>query len=190
MDVYYLFFTIMTIRKIKLYTVAILLGAGLAIHLSHSVVKAQVVEKIEKPWKVTRHVITETVMAKSAIIAQYTLGKYASNEYAQYIWNKWSGDGNRAQAVALCTNIAEGHLDDNATGYNTNGTDDRGCWQMNSIHGLPDTLTRNCKAVTDYVYPIWQKRMNMGVQDGFQGMWYGYGSANYEKCMVDLTTEK
>lgn len=170
-------------RKLKLYTVAILLGAGLAIHLSHSVVKAQVVEKIEKPWKVTRYVITE-----SAIIAQrYTLGKYAANEYAQYIWDKWAGDGNRAQAVALCTNIAEGHLDDSATGVNTDGTTDSGCWQYNSVHNLPDSLTRNCKAATDYTYPIWQKRMNMGIQDGFAGMWYGYGSANYEKCMDDLT---
>lgn len=170
-------------RKLKLYVVAILLGAGLAIHLSHAVVKAQVVEKIEKPWRVTRYVITE-----SAIIAQkYTLGKYAANEYAQYIWNKWAGDGNRAQAVALCTNIAEGHLDDNATGHNINGTDDRGCWQYNSVHNLPDSLTRNCKAATDYTYPIWQKRMNLGIQDGFAGMWYGYGSPNFDKCMNDLT---
>ena len=171
-----------TARKLKLYTLAILLGAGLAIHLSHSVVKAQVVEKIEKPWKVTRYVITE-----SAIIAQkYTLGKYAGNEYAQYIWNKWAGDGNRAQAVALCTNIAEGHLDDNATGYNENGTTDIGCWQWNGVHGLPDSLTRNCKAATDYTYKVWEKRMNMGIADGFTGMWYGYGSANYNLCMESL----
>lgn len=175
----------MTIRKLKLYTVAILLGAGLAIHLSHSVVKAQVVEKIEKPWKVTRH--SPVTEVKSAIIAQtYTLGKYATNEYAQYIWDKWAGDGNRAQAVALCTNIAEGHLDDNATGHNENGTDDRGCWQYNSVHNLPDSLTRNCKAATDYTYKVWEKRMNMGVQDGFAGMWYGYGSANYNLCMESL----
>lgn len=175
----------MTIRKIKLYTVAILLGAGLAIHLSHSVVKAQVVEKIEKPWKVTRYVITE-----SAIIAQkYTLGKYAGNEYAQYIWSKWAGDGNRAQAVALCTNIAEGHLDDNATHVNPGNGTDRGCWQWSDKYhpDVSDDVARNCFKATDLTYKVWEKRMNMGITDGFRGMWYGYGSPNYEKCMVDLT---
>lgn len=176
-----------TARKLKLYTVAILLGAGLAIHLSHSVVKAQVVQAaVEKPWKVTRHNITEVVMAKSAIFAQYTLGKYAGNEYAEYIWDKWATHGNRAQAVALCTNIAEGHLDDNATGVNENQTLDKGCWQWNSVHGLPDSLTRNCKAATDYTYKVWEKRMGMGIQDGFSGMWYGYNSKNYNLCMESL----
>ncbi len=178
-------------RKLKLYTVAILLGAGLAIHLSHSVVKAQSIAVVEKPWKVTRHNITEVVMAKSAIIAQvervYTQGKYAGNEYAQYIWDKWAPHGNRAQAVALCTNIAEGHLDDSATGVNSDSSVDSGCWQYNSVHNLPDSLTRNCKAATDYTYAIWLKRVGMGIQDGFQGMWYGYGSPNYEKCLNDLT---
>lgn len=174
-------------RKLKLYTVAILLGAGLAIHLSNTVVKAQATETIARPWKVTRHNITETVLAKSAIIAQYTLGKYSGIGYAQYIWDTWAPHGNRAQAVALCTNIAEGHLDDSATGVNTDGSTDAGCWQYNSVHNLPDSLTRNCKAATDYTYKVWKKRINMGIQDGFSGMWYGYGSNNYNLCMQNLS---
>ena len=119
-------------------------------------------------------------------VPQYSMGKYANDEYAKYIWEKWSEHGNRAQAVALCTNIAEGHLDDNATGYNTDGTDDRGCWSWNSVHNLPDDLTRNCYKATDYTYNVWLKRVGMGFTDGFSGMWYGYGSKNYNLCMASL----
>lgn len=119
-------------------------------------------------------------------IPQYSMGKYSDNEYAQYIWSKWAPHGNRAQAVALCTNIAEGHLDDNAYNVNTDGSTDAGCWQWNSIHNLPDSITRNCKEATDYTYKVWERRMSLGVTDGFQGMWYGYGSNNYQLCMNSL----
>lgn len=121
-------------------------------------------------------------------VPQYSMGKYADDKYAQYIWSKWAPHGNRAQAVALCTNIAEGHLDDNATGYNTDGTDDRGCWSWNTVHNLPDDITRNCFKATDLTYDTWKYRMSLGVTDGFQGMWYGYGSRNYGICINDLTT--
>ena len=107
-------------------------------------------------------------------------------EYARYIWSKWSPHGNYHQAAALCTNMAEGHLDDNAYNVNTNGSTDKGCWQWNSIHNLPDSLTMNCIEATDYTYAVWLKRLNMGITDGFYGMWYGYGSRNYNICMNSL----
>lgn len=130
--------------------------------------------------------VTPTPTLTPTPVPQYSMGKYSGNEYAEYIWAKWAPHGNRAQAVALCTNIAEGHLDDNATGVNTDGSTDSGCWQWNSIHNLSDSITRNCKEATDYTYNVWLKRMGMGITDGFQGMWYGYGSNNYNLCMASL----
>lgn len=129
---------------------------------------------------------TATPTVTPTPMPQYSMGKYSDNEYAQYIWSKWAPHGNRAQAVALCTNIAEGHLDDNAYNVNTDGSTDAGCWQWNSIHNLPDSITRDCKVATDYTYKVWLKRVGLGVPDGFQGMWYGYGSRNYQLCMESL----
>jgi len=111
------------------------------------------------------------------------VNRYAGDKYADYIWSKWAPHGNRAQAVALCTNIAEGHLDDSAYNVNKDGSNDKGCWQWNSIHNLPDSLTMDCIKATDYTYAVWEKRLNMGITDGFQGMWYGYGSKNFNICM-------
>lgn len=111
----------------------------------------------------------------------------SQREYADYIWDKWAPHGNRAQAVALCTNMAEGHLDDASFNINTDGSTDKGCWQWNSIHSLSDSLTMNCNEATDYTYAVWKKRVSLGIPDGFSGMWYGYGSNNYNLCMEMLT---
>lgn len=124
----------------------------------------------------------------SPSMPRYSLGKYSGNEYAEYIWAKWAPHGNRAQAVALCTNIAEGHLDDNATHVNPGNGTDRGCWQWSDKYhpDVSDDVARNCFKATDLTYDTWKYRMSLGVTDGFQGMWYGYGSNNYNLCMASL----
>ena len=105
-------------------------------------------------------------------------------EYANYIWSKWAPHGNRAQADAICTNLAEGHLDDSATGFNADsGTTDRGCWQFNDYYnaGVSDAVARNCIQATDIAYDKWLSR---GMS--YEGYWYGYGSNNYNLCMQGL----
>jgi hypothetical protein len=189
-------------RRVKFYLIAVILGFSLAVELGRSPSVVRVGAQ-DTPMSETTITATPTVTPTNTptptptLIPEYRLENAIQPykisglqyEYAQYIWNLWAGHGNRLQAVAFCTNISEGHLDDNATGYNTDGTDDRGCWSWNTVHNLPDTLTRDCRQATDYTYAVWQKRMNLGVTDGFQGMWYGYGSKNYYNCLNILKNE-
>lgn len=37
-----------------------------------------------------------------------------------------------------------------AENFNTNNTYDKGCWQINDVHGLPDTVRLNCKKATEW----------------------------------------
>lgn len=179
-------------RYLKVSLFAILIAGIVFLEMIRIPIKvsAEPVVTTPTPTATLTPTMTPTGVPRYAQISpsmpRYTLGKYAGNTYAEYIWSKWAPHGNRAQAVALCTNIAEGHLDDNATGVNTDGSVDAGCWQWNSIHNLPDSITRNCKEATDYTYKVWEKRISLGISDGFQGMWYGYGSNNYNLCMGSL----
>ena len=167
-------------RYLKVSILAVIVAGIIFLEMIRIPIKVTAIERVMVPTPSAAPTATTTPAPR------YSLGKYANNIYAQYIWSKWAPHGNRAQAVALCTNIAEGHLDDNASNVNADGSIDSGCWQWNSIHNLPDSITRNCKEATDYTYKVWLKRMNLGILDGFQGMWYGYGSNNYQLCMNSL----
>lgn len=117
------------------------------------------------------------------VVAKYNV-QGLQREYADYIWAKWAPHGNEAQAVALCTNIAEGHLDDSATGYNADSDSyDRGCWQFSSLWNpqVTDEQARDCRVATDIAYNKWSAR-----GQSFEGYWYGYGSRNYQLCMATL----
>lgn len=167
-------------RYLKVSILAVIVAGIIFLEMIRIPIKVTAIERVMVPTPSAAPTATTTPAPR------YSLGKYANNIYAQYIWSKWAPHGNRAQAVALCTNIAEGHLDDNALNVNADGSIDSGCWQWNSIHNLPDSITRNCKEATDYTYKVWLKRIALGIPDGFQGMWYGYGSNNYQLCMNSL----
>ena len=173
-------------RYLKVSILAVIVAGIIFIEMIRIPIRVSAEPVVKKSFTTPSPTSTPTMTPTPTPIPQYSLGKYAGNTYAEYIWSKWAPHGNRAQAVALCTNIAEGHLDDNAYNVNTDGSTDAGCWQWNSIHNLPDSITRNCKEATDYTYKVWLKRMNLGILDGFQGMWYGYGSNNYQLCMNSL----
>lgn len=183
-----------TKQKIKLYAVAAIIGAGLAFEISRQpgVVRVQA-EDVPTP-KITvtaTPTLTQTPTPTPTEVPSYDVSRLISNydlsglqlQYARYIWDKWAGYGNRLQAVALCTNMSEGHLDDNAYNVNTDGSEDKGCWQWNSIHGYPDSVTKNCFEATDLTFKVFEKRMGLGILEGFSGMWYGYGSANFYRCL-------
>lgn len=184
-----------TKQKIKLYAVAAILGAGLAFEISRqpgimiSVEASEaseaevVVTATPSPTLIPSPTPTETPnYTVEKLVAHYGLSGI-QEQYARYIWDKWAGYGNRLQAVALCTNMSEGHLDDNAYNVNTDGSEDKGCWQWNSIHGYPDSVTKNCFEATDLTFKVFEKRMGLGILEGFSGMWYGYGSANFYRCL-------
>jgi hypothetical protein len=173
-------------RYLKVSILAVIVAGIIFLEMIRIPIKVSAEPVITTPTPTATLTPTATPTVTPTPMPQYSMGKYSDNEYAQYIWSKWAPHGNHAQAVALCTNIAEGHLDDNAYNVNTDGSTDAGCWQWNSIHNLPDSITRNCKEATDYTYKVWLKRMNLGILDGFQGMWYGYGSNNYQLCMNSL----
>lgn len=158
--------------------------AGITFHqiYSESAIIAQTVYPVHQTVSPPTAIPTPT----SIPTPEYTLGKYKDNDYARYIWSKWESHGNYLQAVALCTNIAEGNLQDEAYNVNTDGSFDKGCWQYNSIHQLPDDVTMDCYKATDYTYNVWLRRIKLGFKDGFSGMWYGYGSRNYYQCFNNL----
>jgi len=175
-------------RKLKLYFLAFLLGGIVANNIPVNVpVEATqtktTVDVLITPSPILISSPTPTKVPEYDLdtILNYYNAEGLQREYGEYIWNKWKEHGNRLQAVALCTNIAEGHLDDNATGYNedSNSTD-RGCWQWNDLYnpGVSDEQARNCKTATDLAYDKWNAR-----GQSFQGYWYGYGSNNYNLCM-------
>lgn len=56
-------------------------------------------------------------------------------------------NGEKALKVALC----ESRLKLNSVGYNSNGSNDKGVWQINSIHKLPDECRLDLKCSTQWV---------------------------------------
>lgn len=59
----------------------------------------------------------------------------------------------------------ESRWDDQAVGYNRNGSNDKGLWQINSIHRLPDAERLDYKAATKWAI---EKRL----RDGNWSAWY------------------
>ena len=176
-------------RYIKISIFAVMVAGAIFLEMIRIPMRVSAEPVIVTPTPTATLTPTATPTTTPTPIPQYSMGKYADDAYAQYIWAKWAPHGNRAQAVALCTNIAEGHLDDNATNVNVNneGTD-RGCWMWNDKYhpDVSDEVARNCFKATDLTYDTWKYRMSLGITDGFQGMWYGYGSNNYNLCINEL----
>lgn len=167
-------------NQIKLYWMAMFLGAFCAIELTTPI-------KFPMVYATSAQILPLPTLTPTPV-PQY-VNKYAGDKYADYIWAKWASHGNRAQAVALCTNIAEGHFDDSATHVNPGNGTDRGCWQWNDKYhpNVSEEVARNCFKATDLTYDTWVYRMSLGVTDGFEGMWYGYGSKNYKLCMQNVS---
>lgn len=189
-----------TKQKIKLYFLAAVLGAGLAFEISRppTVTKVNAEEMVMVSAAVLSPTVTSTPTATPTPVPVYRLENIINHfsltgvqlEYANYIWDKWQPHGNRLQAVAICTNVGEGHFDDAAT--NDNGPEgvDRGCWQWNSKYHpeITDEMARNCKTATDITYATWKNRyFNLGLGEGFYPMWYGGASKNFYKCMDIIT---
>ncbi len=179
-------------RYIKISIFAVMIAGAVFLEMIRMPIKVSAEPVVKESFTTPTPTVTLTPTATPTMtptpVPQYSMGKYADDAYAQYIWSKWAPHGNRAQAVALCTNIAEGHLDDNATHVNPGNGTDRGCWQWSDKYhpDVSDEVARNCFKATDLTYDTWKYRMSLGVTDGFQGMWYGYGSNNYNLCMASL----
>jgi hypothetical protein len=68
-----------------------------------------------------------------------------TNPQLQQLWITNGGNPSAAPMAAAIA-LAESGGDPNATGHNTNGTTDRGAWQINSVHGALSTYDENANA--------------------------------------------
>jgi hypothetical protein len=80
-------------------------------------------------------------MAAIAPPGSITLGQPTGSYNLQALAAIWvRAGGNAAFApIAAAIAMAESHGDPNATNHNTNGSTDRGLWQINSVHGAQST---------------------------------------------------
>lgn len=69
--------------------------------------------------------------------------------------------------TALEVSRNESGFRSDAAGFNTNGTWDKGCWQINDIHKLSDSVRFNCKKSTEWA----AKKVE---RDGGFGAWVAY----------------
>lgn len=63
----------------------------------------------------------------------------------EHLWVAEGGNPSQAQTAASIA-MAESGGDRNAVNHNTNGTVDRGYWQINSIHGAQSTFSPRANA--------------------------------------------
>jgi len=188
-----------TKQKIKLYTLAAIIGAGLAFEVTRApgIVRVDAKETVKVaayvtvvPTATNTPSPTPTPSYNYEAIKVYYFNNYGKDTkrdgYIDYIWNKWAGHGVQRQVEALCTNFAEGHFTDEATNDNGENGIDRGCWQWNSKYnpGVTDEQARNCFTATDLAYDKWVSRGY-----SFEGYWYGYKdvygnySDSYLRCL-------
>jgi hypothetical protein len=70
--------------------------------------------------------------------------------------------------IALATAKNEAGFRSDATNYNPKyGTWDKGCWQINDIHRVPDEIRFNCKKATEWA-------IQKVKRDGGFGAWVAY----------------
>jgi len=67
-------------------------------------------------------------------------------EYIRDEFNKAGLDGDKAVKIAYC----ESRFKTDAVGYNRNGSNDKGVFQINSIHGLSDDCRLDLKCSTEW----------------------------------------
>ncbi len=75
----------------------------------------------------------------------------ANKENQRYIARQFLVNFDYATAaLALQISKRESGFRSNAINFNTNKTYDKGCWQINDCHKLPDSVRLNCKKSTDW----------------------------------------
>jgi hypothetical protein len=70
-----------------------------------------------------------------------------------YIKQVFGDQADNAYKVLACEN---GRLNPNAKGMNTNGTSDVGIFQINSVHGVPESYLKDWRVNVDIAYQIYK----------------------------------
>lgn len=71
--------------------------------------------------------------------------------------------------VALEVSKNESGFRSDAYNFNSNASSDKGCWQINDVHNLPDKVRYNCKKATEWAV----KKVK---QNGGFGIWVAYNN--------------
>lgn len=74
-------------------------------------------------------------------------------EIIDYIYQVFGNQADNAFKVLACENHS---LNPNAKGMNKNGTSDVGIFQVNSIHGVPETYLKDWRTNVDVAYQIYK----------------------------------
>lgn len=129
--------------------------------------RAEMKEKAEKQKKEEQASVEEKEPAKKE---NYTVEE--NKQIIRASAKKYGVDQN----MALCISFAESGWNEKATNYsNSNGSNDIGLWQINSVHKIS-----NEKRFDPYWSTDWSMKK---LAQGRQRMWYGYRSNNYNKCI-------
>jgi hypothetical protein len=76
-----------------------------------------------------------------------------SEQIKAYIKTVFGDQADNAYKVLACEN---GRLNPNARGMNTNGTSDVGIFQINSVHGVPESYLKDWRTNVDIAYQIYK----------------------------------
>jgi hypothetical protein len=116
-------------------------------------------------------------LMNTAGVSNYLKGKTPTQTYSfRQLEELWIGaGGSRVEAAyAAAIALAESKGNPNAEGHNTNGTVDRGLWQINSVHGKLSTtdVAANAKAA-----------VQIAKESGF-GPWVTYKTGAYKAYLT------
>lgn len=121
------------------------------INILHPTVEAQEVSAVTTPLEQVEGEVAKITMAGQAITATPSANLTEKQQILLYIVEKF-GDRSH-QAIAMLAKCENSKLDPHATNYNSNGTVDRGIFQINSIHGGEEMY--NWKTNIDKAYEIY-----------------------------------
>jgi len=74
----------------------------------------------------------------------------------EWVLNEWEKVGQRENAYAVIQ--CESRWDEYAINHNSNGTYDRGIYQINDVHNIPAECAFDYKCATEFAIELWEKQ--------------------------------
>ena len=97
--------------------------------------------------------LTNVVYAPKPVYAIYAQPKTEREQIINYIIERFGDQADNAMKVLSCENHS---LNPKARGMNTNGTSDVGIFQINGVHGVPETYLKDWHTNIDIAYQIYK----------------------------------
>jgi hypothetical protein len=97
--------------------------------------------------------LTNTTYAPTLTYATYAHPQTQREQIINYIIERFGKEAPNAFKVLACENH---RLNPSARGMNTNGTSDVGIFQVNSVHGVPESYLKDWHTNIDVAYQIYK----------------------------------